>query len=353
MRKTKVLRFLFLLLAMPSVAFAFPVDFDGDGKVDLTVYRPVHGMWYMLPSSGSCPAGWTVIVTGQCQKQWGLPGDKPMVGDFDQDGKADLVVYRPSNQHFYIHYSSHSGSVAFQFPDGTGGVFPSSSDKPDIADVNGDGRSDVIVYKQNLAPAVSAHARVYTTSPPAITHYSRVVHTFQSHYMLAPMHYSVTADYMVNYGIPNGDYWGEEVAFAFRLEGGGIIYYRYMDVMINHASWFVSLPSLPNIHHQVPQRGSFVAPYGSDAASFNTLTGEWRYRQYNTNFNIAVSWGLPGDVAVPGDYTGNGVTDLAVWRPSDGTWYMKTSTCPSYAAPTGYGGCFRQWGLSSDLPVHR
>ena len=34
-------------------------------------------------------------------------------------------------------------------------------------------------------------------------------------------------------------------------------------------------------------------------------------------------WGLPDDVPVPADYDGDGTTDIAVFRPSEGRWYVK------------------------------
>jgi hypothetical protein len=51
----------------------------------------------------------------------------------------------------------------------------------------------------------------------------------------------------------------------------------------------------------------------------------------------SVQWGLNGDIPVPGDYDGDGRTDLAVWRPSTGVWYIRGS------APFG-------WGMNGDVP---
>ena len=46
--------------------------------------------------------------------------------------------------------------------------------------------------------------------------------------------------------------------------------------------------------------------------------GLWYARQ---NFLLG-EFGEPGDVVVPGDFDGDGATDVAVYRPSSGTWHV-------------------------------
>ena len=53
-------------------------------------------------------------------------------------------------------------------------------------------------------------------------------------------------------------------------------------------------------------------------------------------------FGSNGDKPVPADYDGDGRADVAVYRPSDGIWYLLHSTA-------GFAG-FR-WGIASDVPV--
>jgi len=75
-------------------------DFDGDGRPDLVIYRPAIGTWYLRLSSAGYALAQAVKI------QWGLPGDVPMPGDYDADGKTDVAVWRPSTGTWYIVYSS-------------------------------------------------------------------------------------------------------------------------------------------------------------------------------------------------------------------------------------------------------
>jgi hypothetical protein len=57
--------------------------------------RPsVGGGWWILKSSTN--------FTEYANYTFGLSTDTPVQGDFDDDGLADLAVYRPSNGTWYI-----------------------------------------------------------------------------------------------------------------------------------------------------------------------------------------------------------------------------------------------------------
>ena len=90
----------------------------------------------------------------------------------------------------------------------------------------------------------------------------------------------------------------------------------------------------------VPELGA-VADFDGDGATdvsvFRPSTGVWYLRQ-STDGDRAVEFGVDGDVPVPGDYDGDGTTDLGVYRPSNGVWYLRQSTDGDTASPFGAGG---------------
>lgn len=69
-------------------------DFDGDGQVDLAVYRPGTGTWFVLSSW----SGFTRFVA----VRWGATGDVPMAGDYDGSKRASLAVFRPSTGEWFV-----------------------------------------------------------------------------------------------------------------------------------------------------------------------------------------------------------------------------------------------------------
>ncbi|MDQ6928074.1 MAG: right-handed parallel beta-helix repeat-containing protein, partial [Actinomycetota bacterium] len=82
----------------------------------------------------------------------------------------------------------------------------------------------------------------------------------------------------------------------------------------------------------------FNADGNTDVSVFRPSNGTWYVKGGAT-----VNWGTNGDIAVPGDYNGDGTTDLAVFRPSDGIWYV----LPSGGGPSTAVA----WGTNGDIPV--
>ena len=80
----------------------------------------------------------------------------------------------------------------------------------------------------------------------------------------------------------------------------------------------------------------------SDLSIFRPSNGQWWVKR-SSGGTYAATFGTQTDKQAPADYTGDGKVDIAFWRPSDGQWYVLRSEDFSYYA--------FPYGTSGDIPV--
>jgi murein DD-endopeptidase MepM/ murein hydrolase activator NlpD len=238
-------------------------DYNNDDKTDVSVFRPGDGGWYIRNIAGFA---------------YGQSGDIPVPGDYDHNGAIEAAVFRPSTGYWHIRGQS---SIAYG----------QSGDIPVPADWNGDGSTDVAVFR-----------------PSDGGWYIRNIGSFA---------YGQSGDIPVP-----GDYDGNGAieAAVFRPSTGYWHIRGQSSVAYGQAG-------------DVPMPGFWDSGNSTDIAVFRPSMGDWHIRNIGS-FN----YGQSGDVPLLADFDGNNVNEAAVFRPSNGYWHIRGQSSIAY-------------GQSGDVPV--
>ena len=250
-------------------------DFDGDGRTDVSVFRPSDGNWYVDRST-----------QGFIGTHFGQMEDIPTPGDFDGDGKTDIALFRPSDGNWYRLNSLDGSFFAYHFGQ--------TGDIPQAGDFDGDGRDDIALFR----PDVGVWYWQYSSTGE-----------------IGGMQFGLNDDLPVA-----GDYDGDGRADLCVYRSG--VWYRFDSSDHMFRAVFFGLAD------DMPVSADYDGDNVEDIAVFRPSDGNWYWINSSTGQASGLHWGQVGDVPVPGDYDGDGDDDQAVFRA--GVWFINGSNGISF-----------------------
>jgi len=232
-----------------------PADYDGDGTPDRAVFHPQSGVWSWV-ADRNLP--WFVKTTTG-STQWGGPGDIPVPGNYDGDGKTDIAVWRPADGRWYILPTNGNASYWKKWGD----VF----DRPVIGDYDADGYTDMAVWTPS-----TGMWKIMST---------RAGNTWSVQWGL-PGDLPVPADY-------DGD--GKTDPAIWRQGTWWILQSRTGAVVVR--DW--------GVKGDIPVPADYDGDHMADLAIWRPSDGSWWVAKSSTGFadTFTAGWGVPGDVPVP------------------------------------------------------
>ncbi|MDX8048586.1 DUF2961 domain-containing protein [Lentzea sp. BCCO 10_0798] len=125
-----------------TVKQALPSDVDGDGRADVTTFtRGDTADVFVARSDGSRFVG----TSAKWHDNFAVGGEIPLTGDFDGDGRADVATFTRGRS-AKVFVSLSDGSRFVQDAWRWHGFFAAGDEIPLVGDFNGDGRDDIVTF---------------------------------------------------------------------------------------------------------------------------------------------------------------------------------------------------------------
>jgi hypothetical protein len=263
-------------------------DVNGDGLDDLVLYNPYNGWIDVALSDGKAftpdPA-FTIPSTLYRNGTYTIAACVyyPTLGDVDGDGRADLIFHNRNTGQWIVHRSTGSSFAQ------TGSVFASSwlTNKaiPWIyftGDVNGDGKDDLIVYK-DLVDSYGGGNNWFVALSTGTS-------------------FSPKSGLYLRWGTSSTS--GRRKPFVGDVDGNGKTDIGVHDVL--SGNWYVAK---------------------TDGAKFYPPTTSWK-----DNFGAATDYNRYQIMS--GDVNGDGKDDVVLYKWDGGNWYVGVSTGAGFSAQT-------------------
>lgn len=309
-----------------QLRFPFAADVDGDGLSDRVIFSrktdgaAVFDVWLAsgqhLALAASRPAFSAPVV--------------PLSGDFDGDGRVDVGTYSPDGGMSL--FLSATGRVMRT------GASAAAADLLGTARCGEDGREDLVLLnpdrktirrlRADSALGTLAEESLDLAPQAEVTGGALTVRTaaLRRNYTLN----TIPAD-------PDGD--GHSNMTVWRTSNRGLTGRFIEQTRVFSAGFYPPVSGAGGY----PLSGAFFGKGRSELAYF--VDGDW-FIQDEQGVTTARRWGQVGDVPVPGDYNGDGRTDLAVFRPSASVWWILIDNPGGEPAYKVY-----PWGEDGDVPV--